>query len=199
MITLFVNILVPVNCCKKITSGFGPKARLKFILPNCCISFCKIFCRIAVLWFRTVLFQCNNLIGCNILMVNKNLDGIKNALVQIDRRPFFYLFNSLFTINSSSFSPHLFQLMTYFSSLLSVPFPIRASDGTDSKNEKYVISWYQCEEWLLELMKVPIPMNLTEVPRVFVYIKFFESGTVFAVSLQIHSSNTYHFNHTYIV
>ena len=92
MITLFVNILVPVNWCKKITSGFGPKARLKFILPNCCISFCKIFCRIAVLWFRTVSFQCNNLIGCNILMVNKNLDGIKNALVQIDRRPFFLPF-----------------------------------------------------------------------------------------------------------
>ena len=106
MITLFVNILVPVNWCKKITSGFGPKARLKFILPNCCISFCKIFCRITVLWFKTVSFQYNNLIGCNILMVNKNLDGIKNALVQIDRRPF-STFSILSLPSISAVFPHI--------------------------------------------------------------------------------------------
>ena len=105
----FVNILKAVNWCKKSNLGFVPMGRLNYILPIGFMIFWKIYLqncytgvpsKTAINLIVTIWFAAFN------MMVTKNWDGINNALVQITLKTIlFYLFNFLFTINSSNLFP----------------------------------------------------------------------------------------------
>ena len=105
----FVNILKAVNWCKKSNLGFVPMGRLNYILPNGFMIFWKIYlqnCYTGVLSKTAINFTVTIWFAAFNMMVTKNWDGINNAVVQITLKTMlFYLFNFLFTINSSNLFP----------------------------------------------------------------------------------------------